>query len=302
MGPQGVITALVTPVDSHGHLDQEILRLLVRRSRQYGATGVVLGGTTGEGPYLPRQLRHEALQVVAEERATLAFWVGIQECNSETIQEMAREAKDFGADAVVTAPPYYEQLTESEIVHFYETVASTTNLDLVLYHIPSRTKTPIPLRVVQKLSNHARIIGIKDSGGDLHYFRGVRQDIAPPFRCWTGFSSTIPQTVQMGGDGTICAAANFLPAEVVATWAWATTRSEKSPESFQLLKDLEAMARIHGGVRLWKALAEILLGVIVFPVGPLLPLGDSPRKQLRQIIEKYPPASVITDLQGESTR
>ncbi len=302
MGPRGVITALLTPIDRHGHLDQEVLRLIVRRSRQQGVAGVVLGGTTGEGAFLPRHLRREALRVVAEERATLAFWVGIQECNAESIQEIAQEAKDYGADAVVTAPPYYEQLTESEILHFYETIASELNLDVVLYHIPSRTKNPIPLNVVQMLAAHARIIGIKDSSDDLGYFREVRQRSNASFRCWTGFSRTIPETVQLGGDGTICAAANFFPTEVVATWTWASHRSEKSPESFQLLKDLEGMARIHGGVRLWKAVAEILLGITIFPISPLLPLGDSPRKELRQILEKYPSASVLTPPPGETAR
>lgn len=287
MIPGGVYTALLTPTDEDGGLVRETLASLVEASRDQGAAGIVFAGTTGEGPYLTPALRRQGLEVVAECAPDLPLVLGVQECSLARIRLAMEDARAFGAKAAVVAPPYYERLTDREIEAFYLRVADAFDLPIVLYHIPSRTRTPLAPALVERLARDPRIQGIKDSDGDMAYFRDVRARTDPrEFRYFLGFSSLISEARPLGADGVICAAANLFCAEVVSLWDSAAA-SGGDPEGLQWLRALEAGVRAKGGVRVWKALVEVATANPCRPLFPLQPLSSEDLEAFLALIRPH---------------
>ncbi len=290
MIPRGVLTALITPLDERGELSERALRWLVEEGIRGGVHGVVFGGTTGEGAFLPQRVRYRGLVTVAEAvRGRIAVLAGIEECRWEEAVDGVRQAKDLGADAVVVAPPYYEKLDPQEIERFYVNLVETCDFPVVLYHIPSRTHNPIAPEVVARLAKDPRVVGIKDSGGDLEYFRSVRQAVqSSDFRCWIGFAGPLDQCLAAKGDGTICAVANILPKEVRGLWDVAVFTPDRIDgyENRELIAELETMARQGGGVRLWKAAVGWILAVELSMAPPLLPLSKGERGRVQALLAR----------------
>ncbi len=285
---QGIWTALVTPLDAQGALNEVALRRLVDLSLRGGVHGVVFAGTTGEGAFLSRPVRYQGLAaVLSEVSGRVPVLMGIEECRPEDVREAVQQAKHGGADAVVVAPPYYERLTDPEIEAFYVDVVEKADFPTVLYHIPQRTHNPLAVEVVARLAKDPRVVGLKDSGGDLDYFRALTQRVPPDtLRCWMGFAGSLEDCMAAQGDGVICAVANVLPHEVRGLWDAVVDAPKRvnGHESLALIRDLERMARQGGGLRLWKAAVEWILEEPVSLAAPLLPVSASEREQLMHLL------------------
>jgi dihydrodipicolinate synthase/N-acetylneuraminate lyase len=158
-----IIVPLITPLSSQLSLDEVAVSKLFGLMYQHGALPFILG-TTGEAASLPMQLKKE--YVLAAERykkTEMQLYVGI---SSNVLQESI----DFAAfcslhavDAVVATLPTYFALTEKQMLHYFKTLADNIDLPLFIYNIPATTHMTIPLSIIDELSQHKNIVGLKDS-------------------------------------------------------------------------------------------------------------------------------------------
>lgn len=211
---QGIVPPMITPLVDSQQIDVAGLERLIERILSAPVTGLFVLGTTGEGPSLSHDLRHQAVELVCDQVAGRApVFVGISDtCFSESV-ELAAEAFAAGAAAVVATPPYYLSMSQTELMRYMFRLADACYLPLVLYNMPSCTKVSFEPETVRRLSEHPNIVGLKDSSGDLDYLEQVATLMKdhPYFSLLVGPEELLSEAIQRGAHGGVNGGANLFP-------------------------------------------------------------------------------------------
>jgi 4-hydroxy-tetrahydrodipicolinate synthase len=163
-----VLTAMVTPFDAEGRLDLAKAEELATHLVELGNDGLVVNGTTGEGPTTSDEEKSELIRAVVSavgDRATVVAGAGTYD-TAHSIH-LSREAEKAGAHGLLLVTPYYSRPPQSGLVLHFTAVADATNLPVMLYDIPPRSVIPIELETLQRLAEHPRIVAVKDARNDL---------------------------------------------------------------------------------------------------------------------------------------
>ena len=168
---EGIIPPLITPLKDRDTLDQDGLERLIEQMISGGVHGLFALGTTGEGPSLSYRLRTEVIQRVCKLVAgRIPVFISVTDTAFVESVRLSGVACDAGADAVVLATPYYFPPDQQELKKYVEHLVPELALPVMLYNMPSLTKVWFNIETIQALSSLDRILGIKDSSGDLDYF------------------------------------------------------------------------------------------------------------------------------------
>jgi 4-hydroxy-tetrahydrodipicolinate synthase len=211
----GIIPPMVTPLKGRDELDVAGLERLVEHLIQGGVHGIFALGTTGEAPSLSHRLRHEVVRRTLEfARNRVPVLVGITDTSFTESIELAVRCAETGAAAVVTAPPYYFPAGQPELCEYLDDLAAELPLPLFLYNMPSMTKVVIELATVQHAMGNPRIIGIKDSSGDmihLHRLVELARQRPDSWNVLIGPEELTAEAVLLGAHGGINGGANVHP-------------------------------------------------------------------------------------------
>jgi 4-hydroxy-tetrahydrodipicolinate synthase len=163
-----VLTAMVTPFDADGGLDLSRAEELADHLVELGNDGLVVNGTTGEGPTTTDAEKAELVRAVVGavgDRATVVAGAGTYDTAHSV--HLAREAERAGAHGLLVVTPYYSRPPQAGLLLHFTAVADATGLPVMLYDIPPRSVIPIEIETLQKLAEHPRIRGVKDARNDL---------------------------------------------------------------------------------------------------------------------------------------
>ena len=210
----GIVPPMVTPLRSRDELDVAGLERLIEHILAGGVSGLFILGTTGEGPSLSYRLRRELIERVCKQnRNRVSILVGITDTAFVESVNLARHAADCGADAVVVAPPYYMPEGQPELQEWLDHLMPELPLPLFLYNMPPLTKVSYELETVRHALQNPRIIGFKDSSGDLNYFKGVAGLLKerPDWSLLIGPEEKIFDALELGGHGGVSGGANLFP-------------------------------------------------------------------------------------------
>lgn len=214
MAYQGLIVPLATPLTDARRLDPVALAGLIEHVGAGGADALFLLGTTGESPSLTMAMRRELVDLAARNAGDMDVLVCVTDSCLDASLELAGHAADHGASAIVAAPPTYYPLSPDELVNYYLTLARRSPLPLMLYHIPATVRTHLTPEVVARLAEEPRIVGFKDSGGNLLAFERtlalVRHRL--DFSVLVGDESALIAGLALGARGGVCGSANVVPA------------------------------------------------------------------------------------------
>jgi 4-hydroxy-tetrahydrodipicolinate synthase len=212
---RGIIPPLVTPLTPEGELDVGGLERLVEHVVEGGVHGVFVLGTTGEAPGLSYALRRRMItESVRCVRGRVPVLVGVTDTAVAESVALARHAAEAGASAVTVAPPYYLPPGQPELLDYFRLLVPRLPLPVVLYNMPPLTKVEIGLGVLEPLLEEPRIVGLKDSSGDLSYFHAVEQLVhreGVGWSVWMGPELLMMDAVLAGGDGGVAGGANLFP-------------------------------------------------------------------------------------------
>ena len=225
----GIIPPLVTPLISRDQIDVDGTKRLLRHVIDGGVHGIFILGTTGEAPSLSYRLRREFIRLVCQEvQQAVPVLVGITDTSIVESLTLASVAKDAGAEAVVLTTPYYFPAGQTELIQYVRNVIKDTPLPIILYNMPSMTKVWFEVDTLKQLTAEREIVGIKDSSGDLDYFRQILKlkDIRPDWSIMIGPEHLTSEAVSLGGDGGVNGGANLYPNLFVNMYQAAVERDD----------------------------------------------------------------------------
>ncbi|MGJ6980926.1 4-hydroxy-tetrahydrodipicolinate synthase [Aestuariimicrobium soli] len=164
-----VLTAMVTPFAADGSLDLEAARALARRLvDDEGNDGLVVNGTTGESPTTTDAEKAELVRVVADEIGDRAHVIaGVGTFSTAHTCELATQAAEAGATALLVVTPYYSKPSQEGLVQHFTAVAGETELPIMVYDIPHRAGVAIRTETMRTLAGLPTVVAVKDAKGDL---------------------------------------------------------------------------------------------------------------------------------------
>lgn len=214
-GFTGCGTAMVTPFQKDFSLDEETLRLLVRRQIAAGINFLVPCGTTGESPTLSHAEHLRVVAITVEEaKGKVPVLAGAGGYDTHRVIEMARAIEAMGADGILSVTPYYNKPTQEGLYHHYNAIAAAISLPIILYNVPPRTNVNIDPATVRLLSEIENVIGVKEASGSFAQITQVIQQVPEDFIVLSGDDSLTLPIAAMGGRGIISVASNIIPAEM----------------------------------------------------------------------------------------
>lgn len=212
MDLSGAYTAIVTPFDENGEIDEEGLRRNIRFQIKEGIDGIVPVGTTGESPTVTEK-EHEHIIDISVEAAKGKIKVIAGTGSNSTAEAIhyTKYAKDTGADAALLVSPYYNKPTPEGMYQHFKKIAETVDIPQILYNVPGRTGKNLDADTVLRLSKVRNIVGLKEAGCDLEQIMRILKDAPQGFTMLSGEDSWTYAMMALGARGVISVASNAAP-------------------------------------------------------------------------------------------
>ncbi len=208
----GCGTALVTPFQHNGALDEATLRKLVRRQIEAGINFLVPCGTTGESPTLTRAEHLRVVEItLAEAKGKVPVLAGAGGYNTAEVIELARELEAMGVDGLLSVTPYYNKPTQEGLYQHYKAIASTVALPIIVYSVQGRTGVNVEPATLQRLAAIENITGVKEASGNVAQMAQVIQHVPSDFAMLSGDDSITIPVIALGGKGIISVVSNEIP-------------------------------------------------------------------------------------------
>ncbi|HEV3092922.1 MAG TPA: 4-hydroxy-tetrahydrodipicolinate synthase [Solirubrobacteraceae bacterium] len=208
-----ILTAIVTPFDDQGRVDEQSFVALMAHLVEHGSDGFVVCGTTGEAATLTDDEHLGLIGLAVRERPTLAsgrsatIVGGTGSNDTSHAVHLTEIATELGVDATLSVTPYYNKPSPRGIVRHYEEVAKATDRPILLYNIPGRTVVNIGPELLARLAQIEHIEGVKQANAEeLQLIDGL--DL------YAGDDSSFARTLDIGGAGGIAVASHIVGDEM----------------------------------------------------------------------------------------
>ena len=209
----GSIVALATPLHEDGSVDYPTLRKLVDWHIAEGTDCIGVVGTTGESPTVNVEEHCEIIRVSVEQaNKRVPIMAGCGANSTAEAIELARFAKQVGADCQLQVVPYYNKPTqEGQYLHFKAIAEAVGDLPIVLYNVPGRTVADMAHATVLRLAQVPGIVGIKEATGNIERAQWLIKEVPQGFAVYSGDDPTAVALMLCGGQGNISVTANVAP-------------------------------------------------------------------------------------------
>ncbi len=293
---QGIIVPMVSPLVSDDEVDLPGLERLIEHMLGGGVHGLFVLGTCGEGPSLSEAARRILVRKTCQQvDGRVPVLVSIADTCPSASRCMAEFALEAGASAAVLAAPYYIPLEPSELLALATSLARSIPLPLMLYNMPGLTKVWYTPPTVRALLQEPNIIGMKDSSGDLTYFRELAElkKLRPEWTLLMGPEHLLVESLQLGGTGGVNGGANVWPS--VFSELYRAIHSEDTPAIESGVARVQQLGEIYqfgsGASAVIRGLKGALaeMGITSGHVAaPLAGLGPRERGYIREILRSAP--------------
>lgn len=285
---EGILPALITPFTADAsEVDHEGLAHVVDALVAAGVNGLTPCGSTGEFVTLTNSERRAVVETTIEAaagRVPVVPHTGALS-TAETV-ELSLHAEAAGAAAVMIVPPFYEQLTEGELLAHFAAVAEAVKVPLVYYNLPGATGVDLTFEQFQQLQETARVQTLKDTSGDaVKGMELIQRDAEGP-TLLNGMDTLTFSSFAAGAAAAIWGAANFMPRQAVELHRLLAVDND-------LVAARELWARIYPICRFlelgsYTAAVKEACDIVGLPTGglrrPLLPLSATARADLSGLL------------------
>ncbi len=289
---RGCGTALVTPFQKDGSIDDDCFKSLVERQIKGGVKILIPCGTTGESVTMSESERLHVIkmtiEVAREKKAKVVAGTGSN--NTAATIDFTRKARELGADAALVVAPYYNKPTQEGLfAHFSEIAKSVKKFPLMLYNVPGRTCSNISgettLRLAERFEN---IVATKEASGNFAQIMEILAKRPKNFKVFSGDDATTLPLISVGADGLVSVCSNEIPKETsqmvekALSGAWTSARKIH----FKILPLMEANFIEASPAPCKFVMSEMKLLEENLRL-PLVPVTEPTRKKLREILKDF---------------
>jgi 4-hydroxy-tetrahydrodipicolinate synthase len=212
---KGIFTPNVVPLDDRGEINEPELRKYVDWLIERGVHGLYPNGSTGEFTRFTAEERRRIIEIIADQNAgRVPILAGAAEANVRETIQACEHYHSLGARAVAIVSPFYYKLTPAGVYAYFKEIADCSPIDVTLYNIPMFA-SPIDVATVRRLADECpRVVGIKDSSGDLPNMMRMIAEVRPSrpdFSFLTGWDAALMPMLLIGCDGGTNATSGVVP-------------------------------------------------------------------------------------------
>ncbi len=213
-----ILTAMITPFDENGDVALDEAARLAVWLVERGNDGLVVCGTTGEGPTLSGDEKLAMFRTVKEavgNRARVVANTGGNDTRSSV--ELTKRAQECGVDGILAVVPYYNKPTQDGMLMHFGGIARASALPVFVYNIPGRSGANMqPETLLELASAHRTIAGVKESSGDINQFASILRGRSREFTFWCGDDHLFLPALALGADGVVGVATHLCSREFIA--------------------------------------------------------------------------------------
>lgn len=285
---KGVFPAFTTKFNERDNLDFPLIEKGLKAQIDAGVNGIILAGTLGESSVLTASEREALVKFSIEAIAgAVPVIMNIAEGSTAEAVKQAKLAKEWGVDGLMLLPPMRYKSDHRETITFFKTVATTTDLPVLLYNNPIDYKTEITPAMFEELAGTPTIQAVKESTRDVMNITRMINRFGDRFKLLCGVDPLIMDELLLGADGWVAGLVCAFPAETVAVYRLVKAGMVKEAIAifrwFMPLLELDIHAKLIQYIKL--AEAQTGLGSeIVRP--PRLTLTGDERERVLDIINK----------------
>jgi 4-hydroxy-tetrahydrodipicolinate synthase len=272
-----ILTAVVTPFDAQGRVDEEAMVRLMQHLVEHGSDGLVVCGTTGEAATLNDDEHLRVIELaVSEMEGSCTIVAGVGSNDTRHAVKLTGRATELGPDALLSVNPYYNRPSRGGLIRHYEEVDRATDLPILLYNIPQRTGQDLPNELLAELGQLEHIVGVKQANHDnLAKVDGLQ--------IYAGNDDMLADVLDLGEPGGICTSTHV--------FGEAFRRMVDEPEHRREIH--ESLADIYRDMAIAPAACtnKAALNMIGVPVGaprlPYIELDEREAEVIRALLERH---------------
>lgn len=210
---KGTGTALITPFNEDLSVDYNSLKKIVAQQVKGGVDALIVLGTTGESPVINDDERKRIISTVQEEvDGKIPVIAGTGTNDTRHVVELNRIAEDLSVDGLLIVNPYYNKGTQKSLVEHYRYISERTNLQIILYNVPSRTAMNIlPETAIKIFEECKNVIGIKEASGNISQIAELIALKPAEFLVYSGNDDQTLPIMALGGLGVVSVFSNPYP-------------------------------------------------------------------------------------------
>lgn len=280
----GIFTALLTPFNEAGEVNEGELIKLIKFNLDMGVRGFYVCGSTGESFLLSKEERMKIMEIVKREAEGSTLIAHIGSLDERDACEMARHAKALGYDAISSVAPFYFKFSPAEIKGYYERLADAGELPMLVYHIPALSGVSLSQDSMSAFLRDPRFLGIKYTSNDFFTLERLKAEY-PDKLFFNGYDEMLLSGLAMGADGAIGSTYNFMADKFVKIYSLFS--EGKLDEARKIQNEANKIITILCKIGVMQAEKEILCQ-LGFDFGccrhPFLPVSDADKKLIAEEI------------------
>jgi 4-hydroxy-tetrahydrodipicolinate synthase len=272
-----ILTAMVTPFDAQGRVDEEAAVRLMNHLVEHGSDGLVICGTTGEASTMTDEEQLGLIQLAVDEmRGRCTIVAGVGSNDTRHAVSLTERATELRPDALLSVNPYYNRPNRRGIIRHYEEIDRATDLPILLYNIPQRTGSDLPNDLLAELAQLEHIAGVKQANPDsLALIDGLE--------LYSGNDDTLAAVLDMGGAGGVLVASHLVGEEMRRM----VDEPERRREIDESLKDVYRDLTVAPLACSVKAALKLVGLDVGGPRLPYLELDEDELLTVRALLERH---------------
>ncbi len=285
---RGYNVVVVTPFTKKGAIDEGAYLEIVDKMIDFGASGIVVTGCTGEFWALSLKERKRLFKLTADHvRGRAKVICSVMAVTTGQVLKLTKAAKAVEADGVMCLPPHGVVPTRREVVHLYQTISDTVDIPIMVYNLPGRVGINLTPDIIDELADIENVVAIKESSNNINQIVETIMVAGDRMSIYVGYEHGVLPGIMMGAVGVTSVLPQIMGKEAIdlCTYAMAGEIEKARPLQFKVFKVFNGMEKA-GNFPAWFKEAMNQLG---YPAGyprlPQLPLTADEKATVTSVLK-----------------